>query len=89
VFAGQATIVDSDGTLRACLDRDEGIAVGDVVLDPARRTRSAPAAHSRWIYPGPPGREVLRLVEWWSGRRYRRAGKRRRAAIRATLARPA
>jgi N-carbamoylputrescine amidase len=87
-FVGQATIADSDGTVRAHLDREEGLAIADVCLDPGRRTRTAPPAFSRWIYPGPRGREVLRAIEWWEGRRYRRSRHRRRQAIAAAVMGP-
>ena len=91
-FAGQATIADSDGTVVAHLDDTAGMVSAIVHLDPARKTHAAPRAYSRWIYPGPPGREALRLIEWWEGRRYRGAIERRREAVslasRAPAARP-
>lgn len=91
-FAGQATIADSDGTVVAHLDDRAGMVSALIHLDPARKTHAAPRAYSRWIYPGPPGREALRLIEWWEGRRYRGAGERRREAVRlasrAEAARP-
>jgi N-carbamoylputrescine amidase len=70
-FPGKAAIVDG-GAVRAQLGAGEGIAVADVTLDAAAKTHRAPAAHGRYIYPGPPGREILRLIEWREGRRYRR-----------------
>jgi N-carbamoylputrescine amidase len=82
VFAGQATIADGDGSVVAHLDQEVGVAVGEVHLDPRLKTHVAPRAYSRWIYPGPPGREVLRLIEWWEARRYRGAVQRRRDAVR-------
>ena len=36
-FPGLSAIVDSDGTVRRSMDDQEGIAVADVVLDPARK----------------------------------------------------
>ena len=36
-FPGLSAIVDSDGTVRRSLDDKEGVAVADVVLDPARK----------------------------------------------------
>jgi N-carbamoylputrescine amidase len=86
LFVGQATIADSDGVVLSRLGAEEDVALADVVLDPARRTRAAPVAHSRWIYPGPPGRELLRLIEWWEGRRYARSGERRSRALAVELA---
>jgi len=36
-FPGLSAIVDSDGTVRSSMDDKEGVAVADVVLDPARK----------------------------------------------------
>ena len=80
VFPGRATIADSDGTVLASLGSDEGIAIADVHLDPARKTGTAPRAFGRYIYPGPPGRELLRALEWYEGLRYARSDRRRREA---------
>ncbi len=80
MFPGQATIADSDGTVRTRLGADEGFAVADVCLDPERKTRRELDAYGRYIYPGPRGRDVLRLIEWWEGRRYRRNPRRTPAA---------
>ncbi len=63
VFPGQATIADSDGTVLGRLEAAEGVLIADVQLDPSRKTHMAPKAHSRWIYPGPAGRELLRALE--------------------------
>ncbi|HEY4754004.1 MAG TPA: hypothetical protein VIH37_12015, partial [Candidatus Limnocylindrales bacterium] len=87
-FPGQATIVDGNGTVRAQLGGDEGIVVADVALDPTTKTHRAPAAHGRYIYPGPPGREILRVIEWREGRRYRRNSERAAAVRDVELAVP-
>ena len=81
VFVGQATVADSNGRVVAHLDTEEGVALGEVTLDPSRRTGVPPRAYSRWIYPGPPGRELLRVIEWWAARGYRRDPTRRRLAL--------
>src|SRR5262249_58096381 len=36
-FPGRSAIVDSDGTVKRLMDDKEGIAVADVLLDPARK----------------------------------------------------
>lgn len=47
-FPGFSAIADSDGTVRARLDGEEGVIVADVTLDPARKRTSAPPAFGRW-----------------------------------------
>ena len=79
-FVGQATIADADGSVVGRFDDDPGCIVADVTLDPARKTGTAPRAYSRWIYPGPPGRELLRALEWWAARGYRGDRERLRLA---------
>lgn len=81
VFPGQATIADSDGAVAGRLDGDEGVLVADVVLDPARKVHGPVPAYSRYIYPGPPGRELLRLIEWRGARQYRTSAVRRSRAV--------
>jgi hypothetical protein len=33
-------------------------------LDPTLKKQTQPPKYSRYIYPGSPGREILRLMEW-------------------------
>lgn len=35
-----------------------------VTLDSTRKKRATVPKHSRYIYPGSVGREVIRLIEW-------------------------
>ena len=77
VFPGLSTIVDSDGTVKAQMESDEGIIVADVTLDPTRKKRGRPRTYGRYVYPGPPGRELFAAVEsigriWYSLSRERR-----------------
>jgi N-carbamoylputrescine amidase len=77
VFPGLATIVDSDGKVQARMEEQEGFIVANVTRDPARKKCAIPHAYGRYVYPGPPGRELFALVEsighiWYSFNRDRR-----------------
>jgi N-carbamoylputrescine amidase len=77
VFPGLATIVDSDGMVQARMEEQEGFIVANVTLDPARKKSTKPRAYGRYVYPGPPGRELFAVVEsighiWYSFNRDRR-----------------
>jgi N-carbamoylputrescine amidase len=63
-FSGRSTLLDADGTVCAELGGEEAILVGTVTLDPAQKKQTVPPKYSRYIYPGAPGREILRLMEW-------------------------
>jgi N-carbamoylputrescine amidase len=63
-FSGRSILLDSDGTLRGQLGDEETVLVGTVTLDPALKKQTRPPKYSRYIYPGSPGREIIRLMEW-------------------------
>ena len=63
-FSGRSIILDADGSLSRGLDDEEALLVGDVRLDPALKKQTRPPKYSRYIYPWPFGREILRLMEW-------------------------
>lgn len=63
-FSGHSLLLDSDGTLRGELGDEESVLVGKVTLDPALKKQTRPPKYSRYIYPGSPGREIIRLMEW-------------------------
>ncbi|HUH97764.1 MAG TPA: carbon-nitrogen hydrolase family protein [Anaerolineales bacterium] len=78
LFPGLSTIVDSDGTVRAHLGAQEGVISAEVTLDGARKRRGTPRPYGRYVYPGPPGRELFAAVEgvgriWYNLSRERRA----------------
>jgi N-carbamoylputrescine amidase len=52
-FPGLSAVADSDGTLKSQLEGEEGIAIAEVVLDPARRRTVAPKLYGRWALPVP------------------------------------
>lgn len=53
-FAGLSSVCDSDGRVVDRLDDAEGIAVGDVTLDPGKKRRPEPPVDRYWSLP-PPG----------------------------------
>lgn len=63
-FSGRSMILDADGSVGAQLGADEGPALAEIHLDPGCKKQSKPPKYSRYIYPGPAGREILRLIEW-------------------------
>ncbi len=63
-FSGRSLLLDADGILRGELSNEEAVLVGTVTLDPALKKQTRPPKYSRYIYPGSPGREILRLMEW-------------------------
>jgi hypothetical protein len=56
--------LDADGTLRGNLSDEETVLVGTVTLDPSLKKQTRPPKYSRYIYPGSPGREIIRLMEF-------------------------
>jgi len=52
-FPGLSAIADSDGAVRCQLGGEQGIAVGEVRLDPTRKARTPPRAYGRWALPVP------------------------------------
>lgn len=63
-FSGRSLLLDANGTRRGELGDEEAVLVGTVTLDPALRKQTRPPKYSRYIYPGSPGREIIRLMEW-------------------------
>lgn len=49
---GQSRIVDSDGAVVGQLSDEEGVLVGTVTLDPARKRYEEPPSHGGWLQPG-------------------------------------
>ncbi|MBK9925076.1 MAG: carbon-nitrogen hydrolase family protein [Anaerolineales bacterium] len=63
-FSGRSTLLDADGALRGELGDEETVLVGTVTLDPSLKKQTRPPKYSRYIYPGSPGREIIRLMEF-------------------------
>jgi len=79
-FPGESTIADSDGTVLARLGADEGIAVADVHLDPARKARSAPGCHKRWSMEIPVEMYAFIMAEVAGRIRYSLSSERKKKA---------
>jgi N-carbamoylputrescine amidase len=56
---GHSRIVDSDGSLLAALDDQEGVLVATVSLDPACKRYEEPQSYGGWLQPGP---TLVRIV---------------------------
>lgn len=63
-FSGRSVLLDGDGTLCGELGDEESVLAGTVELNPALKKQTRPPKYSRYIYPGSPGREIIRLMEW-------------------------
>lgn len=63
-FSGKSAIIDADGDILVELDDHETIGYGRVNLDPALKKNGTIPKYSRYIYPGPAGREIIRLIEF-------------------------
>jgi N-carbamoylputrescine amidase len=80
-FSGKSTIIDADGTTINELDDKEAIGFGQVKLNPDMRRNVQIPKHSRYIYPGPFGREMIRLMELQGYLNYTFNRKRKRKAL--------
>ena len=85
-FAGQSTIIDSDGELKVRLSGLEGTAIAEVHLNPALKIAPTPPAHGKWVFPGPITRDIFFGLDgavgkiWYSLNPKRRKISRRVAA---------
>ena len=64
MFSGKSAIIDADGTCISELDEKEALGYGTVNLNPALKRNGTIPKYSRYLYPGPAGREIIRLVEF-------------------------
>ena len=63
-FSGRSILLDADGTVCGELGDEETMLVGTVTLDSSLKKQTCPPKYSRYIYPGSPGREIIRLMEF-------------------------
>lgn len=72
-FPGLSAIADSDSTVVSRLNGAEGLAVGRVAIDPARRPEGEPAYFGQWATRGSsPFRGALTAIDGALGRAYYR-----------------
>jgi len=83
-FSGRSIIPDTDQTARGRLGDEEAVLIGTVTLDASKKKQSRPPKYSRYIYPGPLGREIIRLMELHGSLRYTFNKLRREKASRLT-----
>lgn len=80
-FPGLSTIADSDGVVKSQLGGEQGIAVADVVLDPARKVAATPQRHGRWALPVPWYSFSFPLAAFLGARAYARSSDRAARAL--------
>lgn len=78
-FPGLSSIVDSDGTLRAQLDDEEGVIMADVTLDSHRKHCEAPKDFGQ-AFRGPGMMTAGHMLEAFGRLRYQLSSKRKRVA---------
>jgi N-carbamoylputrescine amidase len=83
-FPGLSTIADSDGTVKSQLGAEQGIAVAEVTLDPARKVASPPQGHGRWALPVPWFSFLFPLAALLGRRAYDRSRTRAARALSAS-----
>ncbi|WP_287154356.1 carbon-nitrogen hydrolase family protein [Candidatus Solincola tengchongensis] len=86
-FPGFTCIADSDGTVLAQLEGDEGVVVEEVRLDPTRRKGEVPPPRGRWAFRVPWVMNQFRLIEAAGKTYYRLSHERRRRARRVSSTR--
>jgi N-carbamoylputrescine amidase len=79
-FPGLTSIVDSDGTVKARLGREEGVIVEEITLDPSRKKGACPACRGRWAIKMPLPMYEFILIEALGKISYRLSGERKRRA---------
>ncbi len=79
-FPGRSRIVDSDNSVKAQLGDEEGVIVAEVTIDPTRKKHEAIPHYGRYVYPGPPQRAILRLIEGMGRMSYKLSTTRRNRA---------
>ena len=84
-FPGCSTIVDSDSSVKSRLGDEEGVIVADVTIDPARKRHPGIPHYGRYVYPGPPQRAIIRLIEMMGRISYELSSNRKNKASAAAL----
>jgi N-carbamoylputrescine amidase len=83
-FVGQSTICDADGNVCEQLDEQEGVVIGDVVLDPGRKQQPLRLPSGYWSRPPPrfprTFATLFRVLEWTGKAAYALSRSRRLAA---------
>jgi N-carbamoylputrescine amidase len=80
-FPGLSSIANSDGTLRSQLSDEEGVIIGDVTLDPARKVTTPPKRYGRWVGPVEKPVYLFPFIEMVGGLWYALSRERKRRAL--------
>jgi N-carbamoylputrescine amidase len=86
---GHATIADSDRSVKARLDGEEGSVTATVTLDPARKVPDAPRTYGPYVYPAGLGGLLVLPPAWLCSCAYAVSTKRRRRARSVSAHEPA
>ena len=83
IYPGFSTIVDSDTIIKAQLQKQEGVIVADVTLDPARKRCTPIPDYGGWIHPGSAifRRIILGIDISWGKLQYRLGGGTRKKIV--------
>lgn len=79
-FSGRSSIIDANGNTLAELGEEEGIGYGQISIHAGSCRKAEIPKYSRYIYPGPAGREITRLMELQGYLSYRFSRKRKEKA---------
>jgi len=81
-FIGLSSIVDSDGSIKAALGReDEGIIVEDIVLDSSRKATKPPICNGKWSMEMPWFAFLWPFTQWLGEKSYAKNKERRNRAV--------
>lgn len=80
-FPGQSAVADSDGTLKAQLGDEPGLAVAEVVLDPLRKANTVPRRYGPWALPVPWFGRLFPIAQMLGERAYARSPARAARAL--------
>ncbi|MFA5079210.1 MAG: carbon-nitrogen hydrolase family protein, partial [Dehalococcoidia bacterium] len=77
-FDGFSSIANSDGSLMAQLEREEGVIVEEVILDPSLKKKVAPQTYGKWSMPDVPlSMKIWGLLEFIYAMCYRSSKQRK------------
>ncbi len=63
-FMGHSTIVDSDGTVKAQMEYNEGLIIEDIILDSSIKSKEILNMHGRWSWDAPFVFNLLSITEF-------------------------
>jgi N-carbamoylputrescine amidase len=79
-FPGLSAIADSDGSLKVQMGDEEGVIVEDIVINPARKTKTLPLRKGRWAVDVSLAQNIAPLTDAIPGIFYKFSAERKRRA---------